>query len=253
MGYTASVTHSASMSNIVIRKLDASTTIFSAPFRRFNLVPIGGRSTAITLASGKVVLFASTPNSPETESTLRSLGNGSSDPDLVTHIVAFDKVHNLYLNAKLVGVDGLVEHRKDLKFDIVVPRDPLDAELAQEFDVISMTGHPNEDAVWLHRPTKTVLQADVMFNLPSEEQGAKGSWVPHFLLRKASPMGGFHKTIVNAFSKSDPKGFAAAATRINEWDFDRIIPCHGDVIEGNGKAKEAWRTLFADFIKPNSQ
>merc|ERR1711939_1141218 len=120
---TASVTHSASMSNIVIRKLDASTTIFSAPFRRFNLVPIGGRSTAITLASGKVVLFASTPNSPETESTLRSLGNGSSDPDLVTHIVAFDKVH------------------------IVVPRDPLDAELAQEFDVISMTGHPNEDAV----------------------------------------------------------------------------------------------------------
>jgi hypothetical protein len=23
--------------------------------------------------------------------------------------------------------------------------------------------------------------------------------------------------------------------KINEWNFDRIIPCHGDVVESNGK------------------
>lgn len=29
------------------------------------------------------------------------------------------------------------------------------------------------------------------------------------------------------------------------WDFDRIIPCHGDVIEGKGK--EAWLEVFKQF------
>lgn len=70
----------------------------------------------------------------------------------MSHIIAFDKVHNLYLadfkklypNAKLVGMTGLVDHRKDLHFDIVLPRDQLDAELAKEFVAIPMTGHPNE-------------------------------------------------------------------------------------------------------------
>ena len=30
-------------------------------------------------------------------------------------------------------------------------------------------------------------------------------------------------------------GFAECAKSIEKWDFDRIIPCHGDVIESDGK------------------
>jgi len=30
------------------------------------------------------------------------------------------------------------------------------------------------------------------------------------------------------------------------WDFDRIIPCHGDVIETKGK--EAWRSTYKAYL-----
>jgi len=33
---------------------------------------------------------------------------------------------------------------------------------------------------------------------------------------------------------------------VAEWDFERIIPCHGDVIEKDGK--KAWRELFKWYL-----
>ena len=50
----------------------------------------------------------------------------------------------MYPQAKLVGPKGLVSKRKDLKVDIVLPDDRLDADLDKEFRAIPMTGHPNE-------------------------------------------------------------------------------------------------------------
>jgi hypothetical protein len=55
----------------------------------------------------------------------------------------------MYPQAKLVGPKGLVNRRKDLKFDIVLPEDALDAELDKEFKAIPMTGHPNEVCTFL--------------------------------------------------------------------------------------------------------
>ena len=41
----------------------------------------------------------------------------------------------------------------------------------------------------------------------------------------------------------DRASFAASARRVADWDFDRIIPCHGDVIETGGNA--VFRRVFA--------
>jgi hypothetical protein len=40
------------------------------------------------------------------------------------------------------------------------------------------------------------------------------------------------------------------AKEVAEWDFDRIIPCHGDVIETGGK--KAWTDSYADFLTGRS-
>lgn len=42
-----------------------------------------------------------------------------------------------------------------------------------------------------------------MFNLPSDEQGAKHSWVPKFFLSALAPHAKTHKSIVKGFSKMD--------------------------------------------------
>jgi len=46
---------------------------------------------------------------------------------------------------------------------------------------------------------------------------------------------------------SDRAAFGESARRVSGWDFDRIVPCHGDVIETGGKAK--WDTLFSWFME----
>jgi hypothetical protein len=33
---------------------------------------------------------------------------------------------------------------------------------------------------------------------------------------------------------------------VSAWDFDRIIPCHGDVIETGGK--EAWNKVMKKYL-----
>ena len=33
----------------------------------------------------------------------------------------------------------------------------------------------------------------------------------------------------------DREGFKESAKRMHEWNFDRMIPCHGDVIGTGGK------------------
>ena len=94
-------------------------------------------------------MFASTPGDTQTQQAIEKLaGPGNT----VSHIIALDAVHHLYVsdfaklypNAKVVGPKGLLKKRKDIKFDIVLPDAPLDAELEKEFRAIPLTGHPNE-------------------------------------------------------------------------------------------------------------
>jgi hypothetical protein len=37
------------------------------------------------------------------------------------------------------------------------------------------------------------------------------------------------------------------AKRVAEWDVQRIVPCHGDVIEGEGN--KAWASVYEWFLE----
>jgi hypothetical protein len=66
--------HSATMSETVIRAINSSITIFSVPFSRFGILPIGGRSTAIKLKNDEVFVLASSPADKETIDTINAMG-----------------------------------------------------------------------------------------------------------------------------------------------------------------------------------
>lgn len=91
--------------------------------------------------------FASHPLDDESKTALSQLGNGK-----VSHIVALDAEHAMYMSqyaqqypsARLVGPAGLVKKRTDLTFSTSLPDQPLDSELAAEFQAIALPGHPNE-------------------------------------------------------------------------------------------------------------
>ena len=166
-------------------------------------------------------------------------------------------------NAKILGVEGLPEKRESnpetagTKFTHVFTQKnkadlKVDDAFDREFDYEYVGSHANKELVFNHRPDKTLIEADMMFNLPAHEQYSRtNEKATDGLLTRFFT--GFQNTVGAATwqkrflwyvaSGPDRKGFNESVRKINGWDFDRIIPCHGDVIESEGK--EVFRRVFA--------
>jgi hypothetical protein len=102
----------------------------------------------------------------------------------------------------------------------------------------------NKELVFCHKPSRSVIEADLMFNLPANEQYSKSDENPAsgFLTKLFTSLqntkgaaSGQKRLIWYGTSSSDRPGFNKSMVKINSWDFDRIIPSHGDVIETGAK------------------
>jgi hypothetical protein len=156
-----------------------------------------------------------------------------------------------YPDAKVLGPEGLPEKREAQKnehipFAHVFTKDnpitAIDPEFDSEFSYEFVYGHQNKEIVFLHKPTKTLIQADLIFNYPPVEQYSKTGISPTSgILTKifgalTSVKGNGQKRVIwHGISSGDRVGFSKSVKNINQWDFDRIIGCHGDTIENNGK------------------
>ncbi len=84
----------------------------------------------------------------------------------------------------------------------------------------------------------------MMFNLPANEQFSRtgedptsGILTKLFIgLQNTMGLATWQKRFLwYVASAGDRQGFNQSARKIASWDFDKIIPCHGDVIESGGK------------------
>lgn len=84
----------------------------------------------------------------------------------------------------------------------------------------------------------------MMFNLPANEQFSRTGEDPTSgiltkmfigLQNTMGPATWQKRFLWYAASAGDRQDFNQSARKIASWDFDRIIPCHGDVIESGGK------------------
>ncbi|ESK96306.1 hypothetical protein Moror_7092 [Moniliophthora roreri MCA 2997] len=239
------------MSETVIREVVGNVWTFSRPFSRFGLFPVGGRSTAIKLSNGDLWVLASTPLDSETKDKLDQLGP-------VKYIIGADAVHNLYLadfkkaypDAKLIAPKATTERVSDksLKFDGVWGSDPADTKYGFENDVkhCYFSGFRNKDVAFFHPSTKTMIQADLLFNLPPTEQYSKSKSsgkVPFF--GNLTPYSWLHQKFAWSMGE-DKEAMKRDVKTVADWDFERLIPCHGDVIEKDGK--KAWIEAYKAYL-----
>lgn len=239
------------MADIVIREITPEVVTFSKPFSKFfGFFPMGGRSTAIKLSSGDVWVVASTPYSDETKTAVEKLGT-------VKYILAADADHHFFLtdwkknypDAKMIGVETLPGKKKGehWKFDEVYkPGEENKFGFEDDIEAIYFSGFSKKDVAWLHKSSKTLIVADLIFNLPANEQYSKSKQRKTGLFtKKLNPYTEFHKNFIWSESK-DKSAMTRDAKAVNEWDFERIIPCHGDTIETD--AKRAWASVYAKFL-----
>jgi len=237
-------------------------TTLSVPFWRFGRVKIGGRGTIVRLQSGALAVFSPVALTDHVKSKVSELGE-------VKYITALDAEHHIFLGpwheayptAQVMGPETLPEKREKQGNEKVsfahvfkksTPVTSISPEFDAEFDWEYVPSHINKEIVFHHRPSKTLIQADMMFNLPATEQFSKTGVDPNSgILTKifgamqstAGTAVWQKRTIWYGTSSGDRSAFNQSVARINTWGFERIVPCHGDVIEKEGKS--VWEKVFA--------
>ena len=269
-----------------VRRISPTITTISLPFARFGRMRIGARSTLIKLPSGSVAVFAPVAPTPSVKSAITDMGGTS-----VKYIIAPDIEHHIYLgpwhkeypDAKVIASEGLPDKRKAMggeyagtRFDVLTKAKSfkkegsdeminhtiggkfgVDDEFDREFDTCYVASHANKELVFNYKRERTMVEADLIFNLPAVEQYSNSSENPHagFWTKFFN---GFQGTTGNASkwqqrfvwymgSSPDREAFNRSVSVIDGWDFDRIIPCHGDVIETGGKG--VFRQIMAWHLK----
>ncbi|KAK5560491.1 hypothetical protein LTR46_000799 [Exophiala xenobiotica] len=238
---------------MVIRDLpNSNITTLSLPFLRFGHIKVGGRATLVKLQTGNVAVFSPVALTSDVKSKVQTMGP-------IKYIIAPDLEHHLmvetwakeYPEAELIAPEGLPEKHPGLKFAHVFTSKAksdmhISTEFDKEFDSEYFPMHPNKELVFYHKPSRTMIEADLLFNLPATEQFSKSGTDPRSgiltkifagIMNTRGDMTWQKRMLWYAFSSSDRAGFAASAKRMKAaWDYDRIIPCHGDVIETGGKS-----------------
>lgn len=267
----------------VIASPHPDLTTFSRPFSRFGIIPVGGRSTAIVLQNppntGSLWVLASTPLDGPTRDKITSLGGKVKylvAPDFVHHLY-IPEWSREYPDAECIGVEGLDAKRKDVKWKGLYGVDDEGTTKYGFEDEIQARYWPtfsNRDLTFHHKASGSLIVADLLFNLPPHEQyaqtkaGKATSPIPFLasFMKYLAPTTAFHKWFLgtagamNAIPKAceevghslqSPGGtsqerkqrFAKDAEVVAGWDFQRIIPCHGDLVQG-GDVRQKWIDTF---------
>lgn len=218
---------------------------------------------SVKLSTGSLAVFSPVNLTAEVRETVDALGGNVkyiAAPDLQhhLHITAWK---NAYPQAEILAPQGLWEKRqsnpefKNTEFQHVFKKDGTPRSISEEFDAEFETeyvyGHGSRELVVLHKPSRTVIEADLLFNLPATEQYSKSeegslnflTKLVMPLLSTAPPAIGQRRFAWWILSPHDRKAFCRSLRRIDQWDFDRLIPCHGDVIERG--AKHVFRDVMA--------
>ncbi|KAM3547244.1 hypothetical protein ARSEF4850_010138 [Beauveria asiatica] len=245
---------------MVVRNVTPNIVTFSVPFARFGKAKIGGRGTLVKLTSGSLAAFSPVALTNAAKCKVTEMGGK------VGYLVALDIEHHIFLSewakeypeAKIIGPHGLPEKRAQQndpkigneEFAVVFTSErkheiKISKEFDADFDYEYVDGHANRELVFCYKPEKVLIEADLLFNLPATEQYSKvpegerqASGVVDRLFAKLQSTEGEGKWIKRFnwyILAKDRPSYNDSLKVIAGWDFHTLIPCHGDVIQGDAK------------------
>ena len=105
-----------------------------------------------------------------------------------------------------------------------------------EVEVLPLAGVPSmKEHVVLHRPSRTLIVADLFFDFGPDES----AWTKFLMLLAVGPHHDPGVPRPLRMAVKDKEAFQKSLATMMSWDFDRLIPGHGDVIETGAKSRVA--------------
>lgn len=208
---------------------------------RFN-----ARMTLIRLASGRVIVHSPGPLDEPLKRAIEAVGP-------VGWIVAPGTFHHLHVaaaaaafpEAQVLICPGVEKKQPRLRYDAMLGETPPD-DWAGEIALQPVTANRIiREVVFLHRPSRTLIVTDLIEligdNTPDVDWVLKFWWKAlTFMWNKPRPAPEY------TMGWSDKQKAAAQLSAILDWDFDRIVLAHGDLVTQNAKAvaREAWARVL---------
>lgn len=199
-------------------------------------LPVGRRACVARNAAGRLVVFSPLRGSPRNIAALRELGD-------VAAFVVPSRFHDLFFpdyfeafpGARFLGNRGVIAEHPNWPLHEIAADTP---ELAG-FGSLLLAGMPKMDEqIFLHRASRTLIVADALFNVPPP------AGLLARLVGSLADIGGGvpRQSRFGRINVKDRAAFTAALREIATWDFDRIVPGHGEVVERDGA--RVWREAF---------
>lgn len=197
---------------------------------------LGRRMTMVRLPDSGLWLHSPSRPDPELRARLAPIGP-------VRFLVAPNRFHHRWLAtwqaaypaAELIGAPGLADKREDLTFDGTLGDEP-DPRWAETIDQRLVAGAPRlGEVVFLHRATRTLVVTDLCFHL----RPAPLSWTG--LVSRA--LGTYRRLAVSRLVRlafEDEDAVRESVERILDWDVERIVMGHGEIVEEDAEARLRW-------------
>nr|AYM54005.1 hypothetical protein [Pyxidicoccus fallax] len=205
--------------------------VLTVPFK-VGLFDLGGRMTVIRLPDGGLWVHSPVRFSPEARAAVDALGpvRFLLAPNLWHHLAMQDWAA-AYPEAKVAAPAGLRRKRPDLRIDLELGDTP-DAGWAGVIDQVHVRGMPEFDEyVFFHRPSRTVLLTDLAFNIHRTD-----SWLTRTYLKFSGAWRQLGTTyLARAVLMKDMGAVRASLDKVLAWNAERVVVCHGDVVERGGQ------------------
>ncbi len=206
---------------------------------RFMGMPMNARTTIASLSDG---LFVCSPGAlnDDLRREIDALGE-------VRAIVAPNRFHHLFIqdwrtaypDASVHVPESLKKKRPDLANVHSLGASEIASEIAQQH----MAGFPAIDETWFfHRPSGTLIDTDLMHNTHEEPR-----WYPRMAWRALGSWKKFGPSALERMLIRDREGFAESLEKVLEWDIDRVVVAHGEVLEDSdpkARIRDSWRGVL---------
>jgi hypothetical protein len=222
---------------------------------RFLGLEVGTRMTVLRLADGSLALHSPIPLDVDLDGQ-GDLGAAIDALGSVSLLIAPNRFHHLFLEAasrrypkaRVLGVPGLEKKQPGVRFDALVdePGD-ADRDLAwapvRGVAALLPTGVADfREVAYLHRPSGTLVVTDAAYHF-----GPSDPLETRIGARLIGAYGRLTPSLLERWGSRDKASVEASIKRLLEWDFDRVVPAHGAVVETGGH--DAFRSGYERLLR----
>jgi hypothetical protein len=196
------------------------------------------RMTVLQLGDGRLVLHSPIAMDRDLRAELDALGPVGFVVVPQAHGAFAEQAAGHYPSAQLLAAPAAPKSRSALPFaGSLADRPPaawdgqIESHLVQAFRL--------NEVVLFQPSTRTLVITDLCFNVQrAESRLARWFFRADGMWRRFGP-----SYAIRWVAVSDRAAFRSSLERILQWDFDRIVLAHGDVVERGGPAalRAAWR------------